>query len=493
MGYINGTDRGQTKLVCYEDYIAKDNMVRVIDRFIDTCDLRQMGFTGTIPAETGRPAYPPAALTKLYVYGYENGIRSSRKLERECRINVEVMWLLGGLTPDYKTISEFRRMNIRPMQKLFHKFVSPCKEWDMIGGELIAIDGTKIKASNNKKNNFSRKKLEARLLHIDERINEYMTAAENDDETESKAKPEQLDELNERKALYERYMEKLNETGENELSAVDPDARLMGNNRGGVEMAYNVQSAVDAKAHIAVEFDVTKNPADHGGLGVMVKKVKKRLKLRRFAVVADKGYYNGADLARVKRYKVKAIVSKQKAADPKDQPKEFNTDKFKYDERSDTYTCPMEKTLYPHSKKSADRRNFFNKSACEKCEFRGKCTNGQSGYRTVSRNKYAKVYDEVDKRTIENMHLYKLRQQIIEHTFGTIKFNMQGYYFLLRTQRKVRCETAMLFLGYNLKRAYKYLGFKEILARLDAICRIFEIIAKYMHLESNITPVYSVF
>lgn len=471
MGHIEGTNRDQTMLLSYEDFIDEDAIVRVIDRFVEVCDLEKLGFSKTTPAIVGRPSYPPEAMTKLYVYGYENGIRSSRKLERETHRNVEVMWLMNGLKPDHKTISEFRRHNIRPLQKLFREFVRLCKAWDLIGGELIAVDGTKIKASNNKKTNFSRKKLNDRIKHLDEQIEKYLTDIEATDSNENNQKvstPKNIDELLQRKELYESYIKHLDETGENEISQVDPDARLMGNNRGGVDVAYNVQSAVDGENDIVVEYDVSQNPSDHGQLGNMVKKVRKSLKQRKFIVVADKGYYQGKDLERVKKYKVTSIVSRQKAPNPKDQPEFFYSDKFIYNSEEDTYTCPMGKTLYPHSKKAAERRHFYNKTACSKCEFRELCAKGERGFRAVLRSRYAKIYEETDKRTQENMEIYKLRQQIVEHPFGTIKRTMHGDYFLLRTRRKVRCEIALLFLGYNLKRAFKILGFKEIMARLDA-------------------------
>lgn len=476
MGYVEGISRDQTMMVAYDDLVEAESMVRLIDRFVEVCNLDKMGFSGTKPAETGRPSYAPKAMTKLYLYGYDNGIRSSRKIERETHRNVEVMWLMNGLKPDHKTIAEFRRQNIRPIQKLFHEFVRLCKSWDLIGGELIAVDGTKIKASNNKKMNFSRKKLDARLLHIDEQIQEYLTKIEETDRQEEQSTglaPEKLQKLLERKELYESYKAKLDATGENELSVVDPDARLMGNNRGGVDMAYNVQSAVDSKNDLILEYDVSMNPSDQNQLGKMVKKVKRRLKLNRFTVLADKGYYNGEDLLRIKKYKIKAIVSRQNSSNPKEQPERFHTDKFIYDSITDKYTCPMEKILYPHNKKTAERRNFFNKTACAECPHRNECTSGEKPYRTVSRSKYSKIYEETDKRTNENMSLYKRRQQIVEHPFGTVKFTMHGNYFLLRTRRKVRSEVALLFLGYNLKRVLKVLGFKEFMAKLDILYALF--------------------
>lgn len=472
MGYIEGTSREQTMMMTYDDLVEDESMARLIDRFVEVSNLEKMGFCHTASTLTGRPSYDPAAMTKLYLYGYENGIRSSRKLERETHRNIEAMWLMNGLKPDHKTIAEFRRQNIRSIQKLFHEFVRLCKSWDLIGGELIAVDGTKIKASNNKKMNFSRKKLDARLAHIDEQIKEYLTGMEKNDRQEEQtedAAPEKLQGLLKRKELYENYKTQLDASGENEISTVDPDARLMGNNRGGVDMAYNVQSAVDGKNDLIVEYDVSLNPSDQHQLGKMVKKVKRRLKLKRFTIVADKGYYNGEDLLRVKRLKITAIVSKQNPPDPKDQPARFHTDKFTYDEAADTYTCPMEEILHPHSTKRAKRRNFFNKAACAACPYRNECASGESPYRTVTRSQYSNIYEETDKRTQENMAIYKRRQQIVEHPFGTVKYTMQGYHFLLRTRRKVCGEVALLFLGYNLKRVSKVLGFKGLMARLDSL------------------------
>lgn len=471
-------NRQQPLFLSFDDLLPQDSMARVIDRFISVCDLQQMGFLTIGSKATGRPAFSSDAISRLYVYGYYNGIRSSRKLQNECIRNIEVIWLTGGQMPSYKTIAEFRKNNVRPLQKLFHRFTALCRDWELIGGELVAVDGTKIQASNNKKNNYSRKKLEDRLVRIDEKIKEYLSDMDKNDQSEDKA-PEmerianRLQDLEARRDKYEQYLQRMNESGENELSEVDPDARLMGNNRGGVIMAYNVQSAVDSKAHIVLDYDVSLNPSDQSQLGNMVRKIRKRFRLKGFTVLADKGYYNGEDLARVKRYKVKAVVSKQRGSDPKDQPEAYHTDKFQYDRTADCYTCPAGKQLTSHSKKDTPRRHFFDKSACQSCPHRGDCIRGSTPYRTVTRNQYADIYEEVDKRTRENMHLYKLRQQIVEHPFGTIKFGLQGYYFLLRTRRKVRAEAALLFLSYNLKRAAKALGFDGLMRRLGEVKRRF--------------------
>jgi transposase len=472
VGYIEGIDRNQVSISSLNELVKPDAAVRVIDLFIEVVDIKNLGFSRMKPLETGRPAYPPEMLCKLYVYGYENGIRSSRKLERETYRNIEVMWLMNSLKPDHKTISEFRRENIRPLQKLFREFVKLCCSWELVGGELIAFDGTKFKACNNKKNNFSRKKLDARLAGMEKKIKKYMDEIDSADKAEEfipSVNTVKLQELLKRKEKYEEYKKQLEATGENEISIVDPDARLMGNNRGGVEMAYNVQSAVDGKHDLIIEYDVSMNPSDHNQLSRMVKKVKRKLKLKRFIALADKGYYNGPDLSRLKKFKVKAIVSRQKPPDSKELPKEFRSDKFVYDKETDTYTCPMGETLKSPNMKTAKRRNFFNKTACAACQHTLECTPGKRQYRTVTRSQYADIYEETDKQFTENTELYKRRQQIVEHPFGTIKHSMHGGQFLLLTRRKVCAEVALLFLGYNLKRVLNVLGFEELMARLSSL------------------------
>lgn len=474
MGYAEGTDRNQTMILSLEDMVDERAMVRVIDRFIEVTDFVKLGFDKTVPAATGRPPYSPKAMAKLYLYGYENGVRSSRRLEKEAARNVEVMWLMNCLRPDHKTIAEFRRSNIRPLQKLFREFVRLCKSWDLIEGSLIAVDGTKIKASNNKKMNYSRKKLDARLAHIDEQIKSYLADIEASDLKAGEPQAtETLNKLLERKELYEAYKEQLVQNGENELSVVDPDARLMGNNRGGVDMAYNVQSAVDGKNDIIIEYDVSMNPSDQHQLSSMVKKVTRKLRLKKFTVLADKGYYNGTDLLKLKRLKVKAVVSKQKPSDSKELPAEFRSEKFMYNEKTDTYICPKAQELRPHNKKDAKRRNYFNKSACGSCAHAEECVTGNRRYRTVTRSQYSKIYEETDRLFAENLELYKRRQQIVEHPFGTVKHTMHGGQFLLRTRRKVCGEVALLFLGYNLKRALNVLGFEGLMTRLNSLLRNF--------------------
>lgn len=474
MGNITGLDRHQLFLApSLEDSVSADNPVRVIDALVEVMDLEQLGFVNAVPSVMGRPSYSARDLLKLYLYGYLQGVRSSRRLEAELYRNTEVVWLLRGLRPDHKTVAEFRRKNPKPLQKVFREFVSMLDGWDLLGKELFAVDGSKIRASNNKKRNFSKKKLEDRLKRIDEKIDGYMKELDvndkNEDATPAINVQATLESLNKRKQEYEEHVKKLEESGQNEVSLTDPDSRLMGNNRGGVEVSYNVQSGVDAKHSLVVEVNVTNNPSDHGQLSVMSKRIKKRLKIKdSFTVLADKGYYNGPDLKRCKKYKIRAIVARQKAG--RDAPDTaYNADKFTYDERKDCYICPAGQVLKRTGTKES--RLYQNKKVCANCTNKAKCTTGSS--KRISVSHYQKIFSDTDRLLAENMGLYKRRQMIVEHPLGTIKHNMNAHYFLLRTIKKVRGEVALLFLAYNLKRALSVLGFEGLMERLKALSIVF--------------------
>ena len=462
MGIVQGLNRNQIIMApTLDETVAADNPVRVLDALVDSLNLRKLGFPE--PSAMGRPSYAANDLLKLYLYGYLHGIRSSRKLEAELLKNVELIWMLRSLRPDHKTIADFRRKNPKAFQKAFREFVAILDGWGLIGKEIFAIDGTKIKASNNKKLNFSKKKLVDRIARIDDKIALFVTELENNDQAEEAPAQrvnveDALASLKKRKEEYEACLSLLEITGDNEVSIVDPDARLMGNNRGGVEVSYNVQSAVDAKHCLAVEINVTNNPSDHGQLSVMSKRVKKRLKIKRaFTVLADKGYYNGEDLFRCKKNKIVTIVARQKAG--REAPnKEFNADKFTYVEGKDCYICPLGQVLKRTGTRAS--RACQNKKACEKCAEKTKCTTGVAKRFSVSH--FQNVFIETDKRLADNLDLYRRRQMIVEHPLGTIKRSMNGYYFLLRTIKKVRGEVALLFFAYNLKRVQNILGQQEL-------------------------------
>jgi transposase len=459
--------------MCLDEYVDKDSVVRVIDRFVDALDLEGLGFKNVVPNALGRNSYSPAALAKLYVYGYESGARSSRKLERLTNVNIEVMWLMEELKPDFKTIADFRKDNIEAFIALLSEYNSFADYCGLFGKRLVAIDGTKIKASNNKKNNYSKKKLQRNIEYNARRIEEYMAKiSEADDMDEAVLLTEKAHAAEKRKGLSEERLSKLERSGEGEISTVDADARLMGNNRSGVDMAYNVQASVDGHSHLIAAFDVTQNPSDHGSLTPMIEKTQEEFRKKGITALADKGYYGYEDIESAEQAGAMPIVARQLKPGEKAGGK-FSLDKFIYDRGHDCYICPKGNRLDARSKNITKERRFLNKDACRGCPSRKECLSKKAKFRTIIRRPQNDILDRADIRYKENMELYRLRQQIVEHVFGTVKRTMDGGYYLLRSKEKVKAETAMLFLGYNIKRTKTILGAERMMEMLDewkALC-----------------------
>jgi transposase len=476
MGYIEGRDRKQATFWTLEDMLAEESLVRVIDRFVEVIDPSELGFTRSEPASTGRPGYSPRALMKLYVYSYENGVRSSRKLEKEAQRNIEVIWLLEGLTPDHNTIAEFRRVNAASLKRLFREFVLLCKSWGLTDGAVVAQDGSKIRASNSHKNNIKKRTIDQRLAKLDEKIAVHLSKMDEADKDEAEqAAPldaKALLKLLKRKEKLIECKTQMEETGKEEISLTDPDARMMGSPGKGFGIAHNLQMAVDGKHHIVVDCDVTNNPTDRGELTPMAESLMADGHLsEKSAFLGDKGYYSGEDFMKLAKMGITPIVPKQNPSHIKGQPEMFWFDKFNYDKTTNTYTCPAGHTLYPATPRSDEtkRISYYNKSACENCPHNPLCTTGKTKHRVIRRGEYADLCDTIDTAYEQNKTRYALRRELAEHPFGTIKRFMNGSYFLLRTLPKVRGEAALFYLAYNLKRAVNILGFKDIMAKLDAI------------------------
>lgn len=475
MGYIKSEDRNQIIMLpeCIDDYVTEENTVRVIDAFVDGLNLEELGFKKSTPAQIGRPPYDPHDLLKLYLYGYNNSIRSSRKLEKETYKNLEVMWLLKKLTPDFKTIADFRKDNKNVLKQVFKQFALLCREWGLYGKELIAVDGSKFKASNSKKNNFSEKKLNKSLEYIDEKINKYMTELETNDTTEEgNIKPtaeeikKKIEELKTRKATYESYKETLKNEEINEISKVDPDSRQMKVNNNGMDVCYNVQTGVDGTNKLIVDFEVTNNPSDQNQLSEISIKSKEFFETETLECLADKGYYSAEDLKKCEGEKITTYVAKQTQPNGTGE-KDFYADKFEYDKDNNLYRCPCNQEL--QFKRTTDgRHRYSNFAACSKCDYRDKCTKSKKG-REISRSVDQDFLDKVDARTAENKVKYRQRQMIIEHVFGTVKRTMNAGYFLTRKIPSVRAEVSLTFLAYNMKRVINILGVKEILRRLAVV------------------------
>lgn len=478
MPYIEGDDRNQITLFpeCIDDYIASSNPVRVIDVFVEQLDLVELGFKFAIEPRRGRPPYRPQDMLKLYLYGYLNKVRSSRRLEHEARRNLEVIWLLRRLTPDFKTIADFRKDNKKALKEVFRAFNNLCSQWDMFGKELVAIDSSKFKASNSKKKNFNQKKIDRYLKNVNKKINDYLKQLDDSDEEEScDRQPDaeeikkRIEQLRERKEVYENYKKTLEETDENEISITDPDAKLMSSSNFGVDVGYNVQTSVDAKEKLILDFEVTTQPNDLGQLGDMAKRAKELSDVEQLEVVADKGYYNTKELKECVKNGITPYVAKQTYSNGTGD-KDFYADKFKYDKENDFYICPAGEIL----RRGRTRRNrkqgvigydYRNYEACRNCPFKDKCTRSKRG-RTIFRHVDQGFLDSIDLQTEANIEKYKLRQMIVEHPFGTIKRSWQSYYFLTRGKKAVTAEVALTYLAYNLRRAINILGTEEILRRL---------------------------
>jgi transposase len=478
MGYIKGEERNQTILFpeSIDDYISDDNSVRVIDEYVEQLDMEGLGFKKAVCPSMGRPPYDPKDMLKLYLYGYLNRVRSSRRLEHEAARNIEVIWLLKKLKPDFKTIADFRKDNKKALKQVFRDFTKLCDEWGLFGKELVAIDGSKFRACNSKRNNYSAKKLDRHIKYIDEKVDKYIQELDAGDLAETcDRKPDtgeiekRLQELRNRKEKYETYKKQLEENGKNEISTTDPDARLMCNNNNNVDVSYNIQTTVDSKHKLIADFKASQKPNDLGELDNMALRAKKLFGGKEFEVLADKGYYKAEDLKKCVENGITPYVTKQIYSNGTGDI-DFYTDKFQYDKSRNVYICPAKKELqYYRQRTNKDKGvvgyEYRNYKACSDCEFKSRCTKSEKG-RSINRHIDQDFLDTIDLQTELNMDKYKLRQMIVEHPFGTIKRSWGAYYFLTKRKISVSAEISLSFLAYNLKRVMNILGNEEILRRL---------------------------
>jgi len=469
MSYKEGADKQQLTFMpaCLDDYVPDNHICRVICAFTKQFDMVEQGYKYAECKETGCRPYDPRMMLNLYIYGYLNRVRSSRRLQAETTRNVEVMWLMDGLAPDDKTICNFRKDNAAALRKTFRTFVRMFRELGLYGGELEATDGTKIRANNSRKNNHNKTTTERELSRLDKKISEYMNALEKADLEEKGEKSPTVDEiksalekLNQRKVKFEELLVRIEVEGE--VSTIDPDSRLMhsGGDARPLDVCYNVQTVVDDKNHLIVDFDIVDRSDDKGNLKNMSDKAMEALDVETVVNLADKGYYDGEDIAACEENGVTCLVAKPKpGGDVKSEG--FSRDSFVYDRENDYYICSCQNRLnfmrvQKHSN-GKEYRVYANYSACGQCPKRSECT--KSGHREILRSLYQDTLDIVDKRTHDNKSLYRKRQEIVEHPFGTIKAVWGYKQFLCRTKPKVTAETALAYLAYNLRRAVNI--FKE--------------------------------
>ncbi len=421
--------------------------------------------------EEGRPAYPIGCLVKLYIYGYLNGVRSSRKLEREALTNVEAMWLLGGLCPKYKTISNFRKDNSEGFKNLFKFFREFCKQMELYGREVVAIDGSKFRAQNSMKKNYNASKIERHLNYILRKEGEYLEGMDESEKEDAKG-DERMLELKKHKKQYERLQKELESSGERQISTTDPDARALPLHRNIVEVGYNVHSAVDERHKLIASYEVT-NKKDDDALSGMALKTKEALDLGEedtLLVLADKGYHKGKELNACHEQGIETLVAVRERI-KQHKKRHVTKDKFTYDKCTDTYKCPQGEELTKQARyarrKEGKLINYFNRytlkhSICKHCPYHEDCVGERqrkaSQGRYIDRSEYQDAIDKNGKAVKEGKELYRKRQAIVEHPFGTIKRNWGYTYTLLKTKEKVETEFSLIFLCYNLRRVMSILG-----------------------------------
>jgi transposase len=481
MLHHTGTDREQLTLfpLSLDEMVDQDNPVRIIDLFVNRFDFVKLGFNHSVTAEEGRPPYLPADLMKLYLYGYLNRIRSSRKLEKECTRNIELIWLMKGLHPSFRTIAGFRSEHPRQIKNFFREFVALLQGWDLVEGKLIAIDGSKFRAVNAKKNNFNEKKIDAQLTYIDQKINQYihdMDAHDQDEHGDQKIDTKkiksQIEKQQQRRKKYEALKDELKKSGQEQISTTDPDARSMPVNHGRIDVSYNAQTAVDAKNSLIVHYK-NLNTNDRKALVGVATEAKKVLQKKSIEVLADKGYHNGEQIHTCTKNNIVTYVAVPDTPRPRlsDVPApEYYGENFIYDEVNDCFTCPQKQTLTTNGKWYLNHYDtpvkHYKTSACQTCPAKSICTANARG-RLMIRSKYAKT-TELNKLRIENeKEKYLLRQQIVEHPFGTIKRQWGFDHVLLKGLKKNEADFGLIFSAYNLRRILSLLGIPELKKRLE--------------------------
>ena len=466
--FIEGQDRHQVTLLpeSLDEFIATDNTVRVVDAFVDELDLRSLGFEGDQPAETGRPGYHPGVLLKIYIYGYLNRIQSSRRLERECNRNVELMWLTGRLAPDFKTIADFRRDNGAGIRNVCRRFVELCRELKLFSQAIVAIDGSKFKAVNARDKNFTPNKVQKRQEQIEESIKRYLEALDTADRTqgpaEFKAKAERLQDklktMREQIRRMKQIEQRLKAEPTGQLSLTDRDARSIATSgRGSGIVGYNVQVAVDAKNHLIAAHEVTNEGSDRAQLAPMAAAARQAMGKEKLLAIADRGYFSGPQIKKCHDAGIDAILPKPMTSNAKAENR-FDKSDFIYIARDDEYQCPAgQRAIYRFTREEngLQIRRYWT-CACPSCPMKSQCT--PSDYRRISRWEHEPVMEAVQRRLDKRPDAMTVRRRTVEHVFGTLKHWMGSTHFLTRTFANVRTEMSLHVLACNLKRVIAILG-----------------------------------
>lgn len=475
-GFIEGESRTQTTLFpeSLDDYINEDNAVRVVDVFIDDLDISGLGFR-TQANNTGRPAYHPTSMLKLYVYGYLNRVQSSRRLEREAQRNVELMWLLGRLAPDFKTIADFRKNNGQAIRLVCREFVMLCRKLNLFADAFVAIDGSKFKAVNTRDRNFTKAKMKHRLQQVDESIERYLSQIVSADRQESALAGEKsqrmqdkIQALKEEMARLKKLEARMLESPDQQVSLTDPDARSMATSgRGSGMVGYNVQIAVDTKHHLIVSHEVTNQGHDRHQLHNMAQQAREAIGTDTLSVVADRGYFTGEELLACEESKITTYLPRPQTSGSTKKGL-FSKRDFIYKVEDDEYQCPAGERLirrFETQERGLTIRKYWS-SHCPSCSMRSQCTTSQ--YRRVARWEHESVVDAVEVRMMQEPHTMRTRRETVEHPFGTLKCWMGYTHFQMRTLKHVSTEMSLHVLAYNLKRMINIMGVKPLLQAIQA-------------------------
>jgi transposase len=476
-GFVEGVDRGQSTLfpALLDDYVAEDNPVRAVDVFVDGLDLAQLGFVGVQPLDTGRPGYHPGMMLKLYIYGYLNRVPSSRRLERECQRNIEMIWLTGQLAPDFKTIADFRKDNGKAIREVCREFVALCHKLGLLSAASVAIDGSKFKAVNARDKNFTEAKMKRRLERIEESIARYIAQLETADrrgdvmpEAKVARFKDKIVKLNEEIARLSAINTEMMKSKDKQISLTDPDARSMatsGKDTGIV--GYNVQTAVDTKNHLIVAHEVTNVGTDRHQLLNMAEQARTEMGVETLDVVADRGYYKGEEIKACEESGITVTLPKPLTSGAKAAGR-FGKQDFVYVAADDVYRCPAGERLtyrYTNVEEGKTLRRYWTGS-CKTCALRAQCTTGSE--RRISRWEHEAVLEKVQDRLDRNPAAMVVRRQTVEHPFGTIKCWMGWTHFLTKRLPKVATEMALNVLAYNMKRVMVIVGVGGLLEAMRA-------------------------
>jgi transposase len=476
--FVEGVDRSQTTLfpARLEDWVGEDHPVRVIDAFVDELDLGDLGFERVVPLWTGRPAYHPSGLLKLYIYGYLNRVQSSRRLEREACRNVEVMWLCGRLAPDHKTIADFRRDNGAAIGKVCSQFVALCRRIGLLSVASVAIDGSKFKAVNNRDRNFTAAKMKRRMAQIEESVARYLRQLDSADRQEpTEAIASRVERLHDKIGKLREEMQRLQAVEaqmlaapDGQVSLTDPDARSMATSgRGSGVVGYNVQAAVETDHHLIVAHDVVQTGSDRAQLVPMGQKAKAALGVDELDVVADRGYFSAGQIARCADADITPTLPKPQTSRNAGKGMFVKAD-FRYVDDDDVYICPAgERLIWRYETEEAGLLvSRYWTDGCGSCALKDKCTTGKE--RRISRWQHEHLVEEMQQRLDENPDAMRQRRETVEHPFGTIKMRLGATHFLMKRLANVKTEMALSVLAYNLTRVMNIIGTKPLIAAIEA-------------------------